>query len=48
MTAWFAPRIWYKLDARPRKDTADPPDRYPSYDHVVYLSNLPSFPEFNR
>jgi hypothetical protein len=43
MDAWFPPRVWLKLDARPRKDTATPPRRYPVYDHVIYLSNLPDW-----
>ena len=43
MTAWFPPRIWVKVDLRPRKSTSNPPFPYPSYDHVIYLSNLPNW-----
>lgn len=42
MDVWFAPRIWVKLDTRPRKGSATPPSRYPQYDHVTYRSNLPN------
>lgn len=43
MAAWFAPRIWLKLDTRPRKGSSDPPQRYPQYDHIIYRCNLPDF-----
>ena len=47
MVAWFAPRIWVKLDTRPRKGSSAPPDRYPQYDHITYRSNLPDW-RFSR
>ena len=48
MAVWFAPRIWVKLDARPRKDSVEPPGRYPQYTHVTYRANLPSLGTFSR
>ena len=41
MDVLAAPLIWTKIDGRPRRDTSDPPRRYPTYDHVTYRSNLP-------
>ncbi len=44
----FTPRVWHKVDARPRKDSVDPPSRYPRYDHVTYQRNLISLDTFSR
>jgi hypothetical protein len=41
MDVQASPLVWTKIDARPRRDTSDPPRRYPRYDHVTYRSNLP-------
>ena len=44
----FTPRVWHKVDARPRKDSVDPPGRYPRYDHVTYERNLISLDTLSR
>ncbi len=41
MDVQAGPLVWIKIDARPRRDTSDPPPRYPRYNHVTYRSNLP-------
>lgn len=46
MDVHAAPLVWIKIDARPRRDTPDPPRRYPRYGHVTYRSNFP--PPFRR
>ena len=48
MTTWFAPRIWHRLDARPRRDSSPPPRVAPSYEHIVYRSNNPLAREVGR
>ncbi|HEU5175205.1 MAG TPA: hypothetical protein VFT96_10665 [Gemmatimonadaceae bacterium] len=38
------PRVWQLIDARPNRDTADPPKtRFPTYTHVTYASNAVPF-----
>jgi hypothetical protein len=51
MDVWFVPRVWHELDLRPPRngnEPPQPPDVYPTYEHVVYATGNPRRPELAR